>query len=105
MGVKLSLIMNFGLFWVKLIKGIININTKIKVRDIKVSMGSKIKDTNNKVWLIISNKMWTDHIINNNTIKTNNIKINTKWEVLPMVEREQIDFYIINNKICIKKIY
>lgn len=45
--------------------------------------------------------MWTDHIINNNTIQTNNIKM----EVLPMVEREQIDFYIINNKICIKKIY
>ena len=45
--------------------------------------------------------MWTDHIINNNTIQTNNIKM----EVLPMVEWEQIDFYIINNKICIKKIY
>ena len=58
MGVKLSLIMNFGLFWVKLIKGIININTKIKVRDIKVSMGSKIKDTNKKVWAIISNNIW-----------------------------------------------
>ena len=49
--------------------------------------------------------MWMDHIINNNIIKTNNIKINTEWEVLLMVEREQIDFYIINNKICIKKIY
>ena len=58
MGVKPSLIMNFGLFWVKLIKGIININTKIKVRDIKVSMGSKIKDTNKKVWVIISNNIW-----------------------------------------------
>ena len=58
MGVKLSLIMNSGLFWVKLIKGIININTKIKVKDIKVRMGSKIKDTNKKVWAIISNNIW-----------------------------------------------
>ena len=58
MGVKLSLIMNSGLFWVKLIKGIININTKIKVKDIKVRMGSKIKDTNKKVWVIISNNIW-----------------------------------------------
>lgn len=58
MGVKLSLIMNSGLFWVKLIKGIININTKIKVKDIKVRMGSKIKDTNKEVWVIISNNIW-----------------------------------------------